>query len=311
MRAGVIRLLVPLAVLLAVLLSAAILAVWKRPLAVDAWLSRISLRRAGLHRTRLDGPKGRLTLWTGGEGQALVLLHGAGDQAGAWSRVAPGLLADYRLVIPDLPGHGGSAPETGPLHISAIVEGIEAVMEAEVQDTGGAILIGNSLGAWVAMLYAVEHPDRVDRLVLVNGGALRGDHDRSLLMPEDRDRARALVKLLMGSSAPPVPGFVLDDIVRWSHHGPVGRLAATSAGMEAFVLDGRLERVTVPVDLLWGDEDGLMNLDYARRMMEGLPRARLTSIHGCGHVPQRECPEQFVNALDGILELPPPGMAGE
>ena len=311
MRSTVIRIVVTVAALAAVALLAGVWTVWKRPLAVDAWVSRRALGRAGLEKSHIDGPAGRLTVWEGGAGPTLVLLHGAGDQAGAWARVAPGLVSDHRLVIPDLPGHGGSAPEEGPLHLPAIVAGVEAVMDARVPAGETATLIGNSLGAWVAALYAVDHPDRVDRLVWVNGGPVTGDHPAATLMPENRAQADKLMQLLMGPATPPVPGFVLDDIVRWAHRGPVGRLAATAGEMAEYVLDGKLDRVRVPVDLVWGDADGLMDLDYAQRLLDGLPAARLTTVHGCGHVPQRECPDRFLKALTQALAQPAPGVSEE
>jgi pimeloyl-ACP methyl ester carboxylesterase len=67
-----------------------------------------------------------------------------------------------------------------------------------------------------------------------------------------------------------------------------------------------LDEVTVPVDLVWGDADQLLTIDYAKRILDGLPRARLHPIHGCGHVPQRECPLDFLEVLKGGLELEPP-----
>ncbi len=74
--------------------------------------------------------------------------------------------------------------------------------------------------------------------------------------------------------------------------------------MDAFLLDGRLNEVTVPVELVWGDADGLLTLEYAQRLLDGLPRARLHTVHGCGHVPQRECPDKTLEALQTALALP-------
>jgi pimeloyl-ACP methyl ester carboxylesterase len=94
-----------------------------------------------------------------------------------------------------------------------------------------------------------------------------------------------------------VPGFVLDDVVRQARVGPLHRFAQSAGTMPQHLLDGRLGEVTVPVELVWGDADGLMTLDYARRVQAGLPDARLHRVAGCGHVPQRECPVELVEAL--------------
>jgi pimeloyl-ACP methyl ester carboxylesterase len=80
----------------------------------------------------------------------------------------------------------------------------------------------------------------------------------------------------------------------------------TAEEMGQYVLEGRLHEVTVPADLLWGESDKLFSIAYARRMMSQLPAARLTTIPGCGHVPQQECPVRFGAALSDVLTMPPP-----
>lgn len=278
--------------------------VWKRPLSVFAWFNRRALARAGLVETQVPSPVGPQNVWTGGQGPTLVLLHGAGDQAGTWANVVAALAPRYRLVIPDLAGHGGSAPASGPLGVDQVLRGVEADLAAGPQDP--AIIVGNSLGAWVALLYAVDHPDRVARLILVNGGALRGDRPEVSLTPRTREEAARVMAELTDAASPRVPGFVLDDVVRQGQSGPLARLTQTAAEMEKFLLDGRLGEVRVPVDLLWGESDRLFPVGYAQRMMAQLPASRLTTIQGCGHVPQQECPSRFQASLLDILQQTPP-----
>jgi len=176
-----------------------------------------------------------------------------------------------------------------------------------------AILVGNSMGAWVGMLYAHDYPAQVARLVAINGGAIREDSSAVNLFPATRDEARGTMKALMGPATLPLPGFVLDDVIRWSRVGPAGRLAGRLADagdqIDAYLLDGRLDEVVVPVDLVWGDADGLFTLDYAQRLLDGLPRARLHTVHGCGHVPHRECPDKTAEALQAALAMPPAELA--
>jgi pimeloyl-ACP methyl ester carboxylesterase len=243
----------------------------------------------------------------------MVLLHGAGDQAGAWARIVKPLVDEYHVVIPDLPGHWGSDPPKGPIEMQQLVAGAEAALDA---GCGGepAIVVGNSLGAWLAMLMAWERPDRVLRVVAINGGAIREENPQINLFPTTREEAAETMKGLMGPATPPLPGFVLDDVVRWARVGPAARFAAglQDAGdaTDQYLLDGRLDQVEVPVELVWGDADALFTMDYARRLLDGLPRARLSVVHDCGHVPQRECPDATLDALLGALRLPPP-VAGE
>lgn len=279
--------------------------VWRRPLTVDAWMSRFALSRQGLEASEIATPAGSMTVWEGGSGPAMVLLHGAGDQAGTWARVVAPLVGSYRVLVPDLPGHWKSDPRQGPIGLEDLLGGLDALMEARVPGEP-AILVGNSMGAWIGFLYAAEHPDRVARLVAINGGPIREERPAVDLFPADRDEARETMKGLLGPNTILPPDFVLDDMVRHARTGPAYRLAQTAAEMGPFLLDGRLGEVTVPVDLVWGTADDLFTMDYARRLLDGLPAARLTAVKDCGHVPQRECPDRLLAALTEALEAPPP-----
>ncbi len=278
--------------------------VYRRPLSVYAWFTRRALASAGLAESIAQTGFGPQTYWAGGSGPTLVFLHGAGDESGTWASVAPSLTASYRLVIPDLAGHGRSAPAEGPIELSQVLRGVEAILSQGPQDP--VIIVGNSLGAWVGMLYAHAHPDRVARLVLVNGGAIRGDRSDLSLTPRTREEAASLMTELRDPASAPIKGFVLDDVVRQAQSGPLARFAATAASMEAFLLDGRLHEVNTPVDLAWGESDKLFPLAYARRMMASLPASRLRTIPGCGHVPHQECPTRFKATLAEVLASPPP-----
>lgn len=300
----VLKVLLAIGVLLVLFIIFAVWMVWKRPLEVDARFSRLALSRIGFETTRVVTPDGRMTVWQAGSGPCMVLLHGAGDQAGAWARMVPPLVEEYRVMIPDLPGHWKSDPRSGPLGVGQVLAGVEAVMEGPCAGEP-AILVGNSLGAWVAMLYAHQNPGRVERVVAVNGGPIREDNPQVNLFPTTREEARATMKALMGPATPPIPDFVLDDVIRHARVGPAARLAQTAGEMERYLLDGRLDEIGVPVELVWGDADGLMTLDYAQRLLDGLPRARLYTVHGCGHVPQRECPGETLAALQQALAQAP------
>jgi pimeloyl-ACP methyl ester carboxylesterase len=291
------------AVLLLAVVSA-LLYLWKRPLTVYAAMNRRALAKAGLAEATAASSLGPQAYWSGGAGPTLVLLHGAGDSAGTYAGAARKLVSRYHLVIPDLAGHGHSAPAAGPISVGDVLAGLEAVMRQGPQDP--AVIVGNSLGAWVALLYARQHPDRVARLILVNGGALVGDRPDLSLVPKTREEAAAVMTQLQDPGSPAIAGFVLDDVVRTAQSGPLARLAQTAAGMEQYVLDGELSKIGVPVDMLWGESDRLFSVAYARRMMAQLPASRLTTIPGCGHVPQQECPSRFVASLLDVLTMPPP-----
>jgi pimeloyl-ACP methyl ester carboxylesterase len=281
--------------------------VWyvQHPLQTLAFARRRALVGAGFERVELGSGDTRSTLFVAGRGPALVLLHGLGDQAGSWKDVAPAFTDRYRVVVADLAGHGESAPREGVLPMATLVAGAERTLSYATAE-GPAIVVGNSMGAWLATLLARRQPENVARIVLVNGGALLGEPGGPSLLPKNRAEAAKLMGMLRDPSSPKLPGFVLDDIVRRSAKGPLGRASLDVAGLFAHLLDGRLGEVATPVDLLWGAADQVVPLRYAERLLAALPAARLTRIEKCGHVPQVECPERFRGALAAILAAPPP-----
>ena len=150
-------------VLLALLVGA--VAWWLRhPLEALAWSQRRALGSAGFERLELsDSGSGsdRLIYFAAGDGPPLILLHGLGDQAGTWAQVAPTFVGRYRVIVPDLPGHGESEPSTGELAMATIVGGAERLLERMAGDTEvSATLVGNSMGAWVATILAHRHPEQ-------------------------------------------------------------------------------------------------------------------------------------------------------
>jgi pimeloyl-ACP methyl ester carboxylesterase len=267
-------------------------------------MNRRTLLAAGFVEESVESPVGSQTCFSAGTGQPLLLLHGAGDNAGAWSRTATPLAAAarYRILIPDLAGHGTSQPVEGHLSMEIFLAGLNAV--AQRAPDGPAIWIGNSFGAWLAMVWARENAGRVERIVAVGGGPVTGLRQDLTLMPPDRVEARRLWQALVDQSHWAVPDFVLDEVIRKGREGAIPRMSIP--GMQPYLMDGHLAEFATPVDLIWGESDQVVPLDYARRLQAGLAAARLTTVPACGHVPQLECPERFNAALLGVLRQPPP-----
>lgn len=298
------RIVLSIAVGLAAILAAGVLSFLLRPF---SWFERIGkamLRRAGLERSEIVAPRGRLVYWKGGHGRTLVLLHGANDQGGAFSLIAKPLARQSRLVVPDLPGHGESAPADGPLSVADLVTGVETLVQAEA-GAGKAVLLGNSLGGYLAMVYAHRHPERVEQVILLNGAAVRADPGAEInLLPKSRDEARKTIEALTDPASPRVPAFVLDDLVRRTPTSPLARLLRSPIDA-SLMLDGRLGELQVPVTLLWGESDKYMPVAYAESVAKQLRASRLERLPGCGHVPQRECPNRVVPLIERALREPP------
>jgi pimeloyl-ACP methyl ester carboxylesterase len=276
-----------------------------RPIATTVWLRRNALRRAGLRKTTFTTTVGKQVVWHGGAGPLLVLLHGAGDQAGTWWRVAPELMRHFQLVIPDLAGHGESEPVAGVLGLGMLRTALEQVLDATPWRDAPLVLAGNSLGAWMAMLYvekcAQKCPQRVTRAILIDGGPIKNSSEIGL-MPKDREEARRTLDAVLDPSSPRRPNFVLDDLVRISNTGPISRLlAAGEEDISKYLLEDKLGNFQLPVDLIWGASDLLVPLDYAKKLQSQLPHCTLTVIERCGHAPQFERPRDLARVLLRIL----------
>ncbi len=252
-------------------------------------MMRGALAASGLTRKEIDGS----VYWAGGKGsETLVLLHGTNDQAGTWARVVPLLAGRYQLILPDLAGHGESEPHTGRIAFAVVLEGLDRILAHE--EARDIILGGNSFGAWIAILYALAHPDRVKRLVLESGGGLA----RPLGVPltaVDRETAGRILRAVHGPSYVP-QDWVIDTLLARSSDSPMLRLDGI---MENFV-DGRLAQLRPPATLIWGADDGVVPLSYGKELTAMIRGAKLHVIEGAAHVPHLQQPERFVECLTAI-----------
>jgi pimeloyl-ACP methyl ester carboxylesterase len=298
----IVLLLVCLAVSVCIVFAVIFLA---RPIATTFWLRRCALLRSGFRKTRVATTIGMQTLFSGGEGPVVVLLHGAGDQAGTWHRIAPELKRQFQLVMPDLAGHGESDPGEGPLSLGTLLIALEQVLEDIPGPYAPVTLIGNSLGAWMAMLYAQKHPQHVVRVILIGGGPIRSASEIGI-MPTTREEARRAFDATLDPSTRRPPNFMLDDLIRVSNAGPISRLlAAGDADISKYLLEDKLAAFPIPVDLVWGASDRLVPLDYAKQLQAQLPHATLNVLEHCGHIPQIERPRQLLEMLWRILTASP------
>ena len=264
-----------------------------RAVDLTAWAQHAALESALSEHEVFETDRGEVHRYSGGEGSVLVLVHGFGDSAGGWALVAPTLAEHYRVVAIDLPGHGASGPDAPPLGFDDIAGGLEAALEDQGDQL---ILLGNSLGGWVAMQFALNHPERVQRLLLLNSaGASWARVDEKLLLPTTREEQRAKNVAIMSAKAPEVPGFFLDQLIE---RGRDPRLQSLwIEHQQGHFLDEQLSELRIPVEMLWGTPDPFFPVEgYADRLRDALPSARLHLLDECGHVPQYSCP-------DGLTEL--------
>jgi pimeloyl-ACP methyl ester carboxylesterase len=261
------------------------------PLDAIVAASRDQLKSAGLTRKTTDDGS---VYWTGGgskESKTLVLLHGVNDQAGTWAAVVPELKKDFRLIVPDLAGHGESEPKTGPIMFDNMVARVDAILAKE--NASKVTIAGNSMGGWVAMLYAFDHADKVERLVLEDSSGIAWDLSGVPLAPKNREEADKMMKAVHGPETK-TPEVVLDALLA-RKNPPMTRIGLQDVMIH--IVDARLKELKMPVTILWGRDDGILSLDYAKALTEKIPGATLQIIDGAAHIPHRQQPARFVKCL--------------
>lgn len=233
----------------------------------------------------------------------LLLLHGGGLSAEDWCEIAPAFAdAGYRVTVPDLRGCGES--DWDPEVRYGVEDTLSDLEELIAHLTlGRFFLVGHSLGAVTACVYAARHPERVIACVMEDGGP--ADHTRpsSLESPTIVFESDEHALAALGKSLPRgVPGWVLDSRFRRLDDGRLtwrsdiaGRVRWSEAGGEPLIMGlwPYVEAIQSPTLVVRGRESPLFKREYAERMVEANAMIRLVEIADAGHLVHCEQPEAF------------------
>jgi pimeloyl-ACP methyl ester carboxylesterase len=227
----------------------------------------------------------------GRRGTPVVLIHGLGSSAETWAALIPLLSKEYLVYAPDLPGFGRTPLAPEGTNISTHVLYLERFLDALGYPR--VTLVGNSLGGWIATRFAVEHPERVNRLYLLNSAGLRRENLHSPYA-EDRIAARRSLEHMLGFSLP-VPKFVLDAVVRNSQTPAYAGFIRGYDPQEE--LDSVLADVQVPTTIIWGERDNLLPLICAHDLHSGIANSELVLLPRVGHMPQFQNPVKVAHII--------------
>jgi pimeloyl-ACP methyl ester carboxylesterase len=277
-------------------LSTAI-AFWARPLSFYRGYSELQLSLSGARSLTTTVAGFRIHYYALGpaNGPVVVFVHGLGGRSEDWRNLAPFFVrAGYRVYLPDLLGYGHSQqPRNFSYSIpdeAAVVVGFFDALGLKQVD-----LAGWSMGGWIVQRVAIEHPDRVRRLILFDSAGIyeRPSWNLGLFTPTTADEVDQLDVLLM-PHAPKVPGFVAADILRSSRRNSwVIRRAIDSMLIGRDVTDNLLPQLKMPVLIVWGAEDRITPLSHGERMHRLIPQSQLNVIPACGHLAPVQCADQI------------------
>ncbi len=263
--------------------------------------------------------------WGEGSSNQLILLHGLGSQAHTWDDFGTAISSSFRVVAPDLRGHGESGhSEEGyaPVQFIGDVKALARAINLPSFD-----LVGHSLGALIAIEFAAEHPDLVNRLVLEDGGpgmdtdAARGGSIGNFTRPLAFDTADSATSWLQAQN-PRLSTRSDEEMEQMVKH----RMKENWAGRWVFRHDSelywivddapgwskedskqvweQLASISCPTLVLRGKESDLLSHEAAGQIADAIPNATLAEVPGAGHSIHSEAPDLFREAVVGFLEEP-------
>lgn len=243
-----------------------------------------------------------------GGGVPLVLVHGLADRSETWEALMPKLRkTGFHVYAPDLLGAGRS-PHPADSDYSISTQ--EQFVADFIQSLGlqRPSVAGNSMGGWIVMKLALDHPDLVDRVIIYNGAGLKfqigGGPD--IFHPTTGTQLQQLANLLEPSGKP-IPPFIRRDALRnlAENQWITDREMSSMQGGKD-LLDDKLSGMSRPFLIVWGKDDHLLPFDEALKMHELDPASDLTVLEGCGHLAPKTCTSQVAIATENFLKTDPP-----
>jgi 2-hydroxy-6-oxonona-2,4-dienedioate hydrolase len=240
-----------------------------------------------------------------GQGPPIVLLHGLGGDGSRWAPNIGPLSRDFHVFALDQIGFGDSDKPLANYHTGMLAEFLVGFMKAA--GIPKAALVGNSMGAGVALYTAVKFPDVVDRIVLADGGGFRSAaggpaapptpdalRRRQLQNSVTREETREFFRILFHDKSL-VTEKMVDDQLAMRLRSAFTITKVQEAGEKGLgsLTEAEVRSVKAPTLIVWGKYDELANPAGADRLERTIPGSRKVIVDDCGHMPQLEKADQF------------------
>jgi pimeloyl-ACP methyl ester carboxylesterase len=233
-----------------------------------------------------------------GEGDVLLLLHGLMGGLSNWDKVIEDFRSEFRVIIPILPIYDLPLLTTGVKSLAKYVH--KFVTYKELSDV---TLLGNSLGGHVALIYVLSHPSVVRSMVLTGSSGLY-ENAFGGTFPKRGNYEFVKEKVEFTFYDPKIATKELvDEVYRTvNDRHSVIRILAMAKSAIRHNMKKDLNKIEIPVSLIWGKDDKITPPEVAIEFHELLPDSELHWINNCGHAPMMERPEEFNRLLKGFLE---------
>jgi 3-oxoadipate enol-lactonase len=241
-----------------------------------------------------------------GEGTPLFLFHSLLSDRASFDAIASQLSRSRRVIVPELPGFGGSKAALGGL---ADVADRMAEMVRDAAADGSGIVLGNGYGGFVALQMAIRHPDIARKLILADCGAAFSDQGREAfrnMAAAARAKGLAAItdvamrRLFAADFQAAHPDLMADRREAFLKTDP-DVLQAACGQLAELDLRPELPKVKMPVLVLVGEHDEATPPPMSYELAALLPDARLNILAGCAHVPQLQAPQLFLEAIADFL----------
>lgn len=273
---------------------------------------------AGLHDRVALLPSGRMHFYEGGDGPPLLLLHGFGFGAlENWEKQAPAFAKHHHVIAPDLYWFGQSVPARP---IDTPEDEAEAVRELlDALHVDRADIVGASFGGLVALRIALTHPDRVDRLILVDAAGMaptQAERDdisatfghthsvASLLMPTDLSALKNFLGIVVYRRKPPLPDWVLRQVMRELSRNREAKTRLCRALEGDLIEPAEFARIRARTLVIWGGRDPLLPLSIGERMAKAIPGSQIIVFDDAAHSSMLELPTRFDTVVSHFLDGP-------
>jgi 3-oxoadipate enol-lactonase len=249
--------------------------------------------------------QGTVNAAVSGEGPALFPFHSLLSDRASFDAIAPQLSKTHRVIVPELPGFGGSKAVSGGLAATA-----DRMAEAVKEAGGEAIVLGNGYGGFVALQMAIRHPDIASKFILADCGAAFSEQGReafrTMAAVSKAKGLAAITDVAMRRLFAPEFQAAHPDLMRDRREAFLKTdpqvLQAACAQLAELDLRPELSKVKMPVLVLVGEHDEATPPPMSHELAALLPDARLKVLAGCAHVPQLQAPEAFLDAIADFLK---------